>query len=79
METTSKDLAYRMLVQLSHKAQTSINIKNLEDMRVETPLMGISVKKRNGISMVWVGKEYTSDGWLEQDEYDRIEKLKNQK
>ena len=48
-------------------------------MRVETPLMGISVKKRNGISMVWVGKEYTSDGWLEQDEYDRIEKLKNQK
>jgi hypothetical protein len=51
----------------------------LEDVRVETPLFGISKRKRHGKDFVWVGKENTSDGWLEQEEYDAIEKLKNNK
>ena len=78
METTDKATADNMLRQLSQKSNTQIDMRRLEDFRVETPIVGISVKKRNGEELVWVGKEFTSDGWLSQEEFDRIEKLKQQ-
>lgn len=64
METTDKATADNMLRQLSQKSNTQIDMRRLEDFRVETPIVGISVKKRNGEELVWVGKEFTSDGWL---------------
>lgn len=78
METTDKATADNMLRQLSQKSNTQIDMRRLEDFRVETPIVGISVKKRNGEELVWVGKEFTSDGWLSQEEFDRIENLKKQ-
>lgn len=78
METTDKATADNMLSQLSQKSNTQIDMRRLEDFRVETPIVGISVKKRNGEELVWVGKEFTSDGWLSQEEFDRIENLKKQ-
>jgi hypothetical protein len=78
METTDKATADNMLNQLSQKSNTQIDMRRLEDFRVETPIVGISVKKRNGEELVWVGKEFTSDGWLSQEEFDRIENLKKQ-
>lgn len=78
METTDKATADNMLNQLSQKSNTQIDMRRLEDFRVETPIVGISVKKRNGDELVWVGKEFTSDGWLSQEEFDRIENLKKQ-
>ena len=78
METTDKATADNMLQQLSQKSNTQIDLRRLEDFKVETPLVGISVKKRNGEDLVWVGKEFTSDGWLLQEEFDRIENLKKQ-
>ena len=78
METTDKATADSMLSQLSQKSNTQIDMRRLEDFRVETPIVGISVKKRNGEELVWVGKEFTSDGWLSQEEFDRIENLKKQ-
>jgi hypothetical protein len=79
MEAEDRYIAYEMLKQLSFKSQTKIDMLKLEDMRVETPLIGISTKKRNGIDYTWVGKQYTSDGWLETNQYNEIQKLKNQK
>ena len=78
METTDKASADKMLKQLSQKSNTYIDMRRLEDFKVETPLVGISVKKRNGENLVWVGKEFTSDGWLLQEEFDKIENLKKQ-
>jgi hypothetical protein len=78
MEAEDRYIAYDMLKQLSHKSQTKIDMNKLEDMRVETPLIGISTKKRNGIDFTWVGKQHTSDGWLETEQYQEIQKLKQQ-
>lgn len=76
MEAESKNKADEMLVELQYKSQTPIDINRLIDVRVETPIIGISKKKRKGIEMVWVGKEFTRDGWIPQEEYDRINDLK---
>lgn len=75
MEAENKNDADQMLVELQYKSQTSIDFNKLVDVRVETPIVGISTRKRKGNEYVWVGKEYTSDGWLEKEEYDRINNL----
>ena len=75
MEAESKNDADQMLVDLQYKSQISIDFNKLVDVRVETPIVGISTRKRKGKEFVWVGKEYTSDGWLEKQEYDRINNL----
>ena len=78
MVAESKNDADQMLVELQYKSQTPIDINRLIDVRVETPIIGISKKKRKGVDMVWVGKDFTQDGWIAQEEYDRINNLKNQ-
>jgi len=78
MEAEDKFIAYEMLKKLSFKSKTKIDINKLEDIRLETPLIGISTKKRNGINLTWVSKEYTSDGWLETEEFNNIQELKKQ-
>jgi len=75
MEAENKNDADQMLVELQYKSQTSIDFNKLLDIRVETPIVGISTRKRKGKEFVWVSKEYTSDGWLEKEEYDRINNL----
>jgi hypothetical protein len=75
MEAESKNDADQMLVDLQYKSQISIDFNKLLDVRVETPIVGISTRKRKGKEFVWVSKEYTSDGWLEKQEYDRINNL----
>lgn len=75
MEAENKNDADQMLVELQYKSQTSIDFNKLVDVRVETPIVGISTRKRKGKEFVWVSKEYTSDGWLEKEEYDRINNL----
>jgi hypothetical protein len=78
MEAESKDIADRMMQQLKQSTTANISAKDLIDIRVETPISGISKRKRQNQDFVWVGKEFTSDGWLLQSEYDEIEKLKQQ-
>ena len=75
METESKANADKMMVELQYKSQTPIDINRLIDVRVETPIIGISKKKRKGVDLVWVSKQYTSDGWIPQEEYDKINNL----
>jgi len=78
MEAEDKKTADQMLVQLSIKSKVRMKTADLIDVRIETPLFGITTKTRNDIEWVWVGKEKTSDGWLELDEYERIEEMKIQ-
>ena len=76
MEAENKNDADQMLVELQYKSKTPIDINKLIDVRVETPIVGISTRKRKGNEFVWVGKEYTSDGWLLKEEYDNIKNIK---
>lgn len=76
MEAEDKKTADQMLVQLSIKSKVRMKTADLYDVRIETPLFGITTKIRNNTEWVWVGKDKTSDGWLELEEYERIEKMK---
>jgi hypothetical protein len=67
-----------MMQQLKQNTTAKLSAKDLIDIRVETPIIGISKRKRHNQEYVWVGKEFTSDGWLLQSEYDEIQKLKQQ-
>ena len=78
MEAEDKRTADQMLVQLSLKSKVRMRTADLIDIRIETPLFGITTKTRNGFVWFWVGKDKTSDGWLELEEYDRIENMKKQ-
>ena len=77
MEAENKQVADQMMQQLKENTTVNLSAKNLIDIRVETPIIGISKRKRHNQDYVWVGNEFTSDGWLLQSEYDKIQKLKN--
>lgn len=76
MEAENRNMADQMLIQLSIKSKVRMKTADLIDVRIETPLFGITTKTRNNIEWVWVGKDKTSDGWLELEEYERIENMK---
>jgi|LakMenEpi03Aug12_release.lakeMendotaPanAssembly.Ray.scaffolds.fasta_scaffold221147_5 hypothetical protein len=78
MEAESRLSADKMMQQLKQNTTVKLSAKDLIDIRVETPIVGISKRKRHNKEFVWVGTEFTSDGWLLQSEYDKIEKLKQQ-
>ena len=78
MEAESRSMADQMMQQLKEKTTVKLSAKDLIDVRVETPIVGISKRKRHNKDYVWVGNEFTSDGWLLQSEYDEIQKLKQQ-
>jgi hypothetical protein len=78
MEAEDRISADQMMQQLKLNTNVELSAKDLIDIRVETPIIGISKRKRHNQEFVWVGKEYTSDGWLLQSEYDEIQKLKQQ-
>lgn len=77
MEAESRANADQMMQQLKENTNVNLSAKDLIDIRVETPIVGISKRKRNNKDYVWVGNEFTSDGWLLQSEYDEIQRLKN--
>jgi hypothetical protein len=77
MEAVDRTSADQMMQQLKQTTTVNLSAKDLIDIRVETPIIGISKRKKNNQEYVWVGTEFTSDGWLLQTEYDEIQKLKN--
>lgn len=78
MEAEDRLTADQMMQKLKENTSVNLSAKNLIDIRVETPIIGISKRKRHNQEYVWVGNEFTSDGWLLQTEYDEIQKLKQQ-
>jgi hypothetical protein len=78
MEAEDRLTADQMMQKLKENTSVNLSAKNLIDIRVETPIVGISKRKRHNKEYIWVGNEFTSDGWLLQSEYDEIQKLKQQ-
>lgn len=68
MEAYTKDEADNMLSQLNEKTG-AIDLTKLEDVRIEMPIKGVSKRKRLGREYVWVGVDYTTDGWMEETEF----------
>jgi hypothetical protein len=78
MEAETRLQADQMMQELKERSKVPISVKDLIDIRVETPIVGISKRKRKGNEYIWVGLEHTTDGWLLQSEYDKIQELKKQ-
>ena len=73
MEALNRDLADEMLESLNEKTQV-IDMSLLEDIRIESPVMGVSKRKRHGESFTWVGKERSVDGWMLDSEFKQANK-----
>ena len=71
MEAYSKQEADNMLQHLSQKTEV-LNLKHLIDVRIEMPVKGVSQRKRHGKNHIWVGTDVTSDGWIEENEFKKI-------
>jgi len=78
MEAETRLQADQMMQELKERSKVPISVKDLIDIRVETPIIGISKRKKKGNEFIWVGLEHTTDGWLLQSEYDKIQELKKQ-
>lgn len=76
MEAETRAIADDMLRELATKPKVNIDFKKLQDIRMETPIVGISTKNRKGVNFTWVGKEHTSDGWMEKKEFETINRNK---
>lgn len=76
MEAETRLQADQMMQELKERSKVPISVKDLIDIRVETPIIGISKRKKKGNEFIWVGLEHTTDGWLLQTEYDKIQELK---
>lgn len=68
MEAYTKEEADNMLSQLNNKTGV-INMSKLEDIRIEMPIRGVSKRKRLGKQYIWVGEDYSTDGWMEESEF----------
>lgn len=61
IEAISKEAANYALEQLMPQLEAKgYKMKNLADMRVETPIVGVSKKKHAGKNFIW-----TPEGWIE--------------
>jgi hypothetical protein len=78
MEAENRLQADQMMQELKERSKVPISVKDLIDVRIETPIIGISKRKKKGNEFIWVGLEHTTDGWLLQSEYDKIQELKKQ-
>ena len=76
MEAETRLQADQMMQELKERSKAPMSVKDLIDIRVETPIIGISKRKKKGNEFIWVGLEHTTDGWLLQSEYDKIQELK---
>lgn len=76
MESETRATADDMLRELATKPKVNIDFKKLQDIRIETPIVGISTKNRKGIDYTWVGKEHSSNGWMETQEFKSINNKK---
>lgn len=68
MEAYSREDADAMLQQLNKKTK-ALDMSMLIDTKIEMPIMGISKRKRMGKTYIWVGNDYSTDGWMEETEF----------
>jgi hypothetical protein len=71
MEAPSRFVADEMLFAFGERTNP-IPMERLIDVRVESPIVGVSKTKRFGKTYVWVGCQITTNGWLEEESFNEI-------
>ena len=71
MEAPSRFVADDMLQAFGERT-SPVPMERLIDVRVESPIVGVSKTKRFGQIYIWVGCQITSNGWLEEDKFNEI-------
>ncbi len=72
MEAPNRTKADEMLIALNNRLGLNLSIKNITDVRIETLILGESSKIKGGEKLIWVGTEYSKDGWINQKDYIQI-------
>lgn len=78
MEAYSRQQADDFLRLFNEKIGGKMSINDMLDLRVETLVVGESSKIKKGEKYIWVGTDFTNDGWMLEDEYLEIV-IKNKK
>jgi hypothetical protein len=71
MEAPSRFIADEMLFSLGERT-SPVPMERLIDVRVESPVVGVSKTKRFGKTYIWVGCQITDNGWLDEEKFNEI-------
>ena len=74
MEAENRNSADEMLVMLKERSGVNMQFSMLEDIRIESPLKGVSTKKKKGKDYIWVGKDLSPDGWILKSDFENNKK-----
>ena len=72
IEAESRNVADSILISLNNKSGNWLSINDLVDLRIESLVIGVSNKKIKDKNYIWVGKKYTQNGWMEEEQYLKI-------
>ena len=72
MECSSRKEADSMLIAFNQKIGYKFNISDIEDVRVESLVVGQSSKIKDKKRQIWVGKNHSKTGWISQEEFAKI-------
>ena len=72
MECCSRKEADAMLIAFNQRIGYKFELSDIEDVRVESLVVGQSSKIKNKERHIWVGKSNSETGWMTQKEYAKI-------
>ncbi len=72
MECSSRKEADSMLIAFNQRIGYKFELSDIEDVRVESLVVGQSSKIKNKERHIWVGKTNSETGWITQKEYAKI-------
>lgn len=78
MEANSRQEADYFLRLFNEKIGGKMSINDMIDLRVETLIVGESSKIKKGEKFIWVGTNFSEDGWMLEQDYLKIV-IKNKK
>lgn len=78
MEANSRQEADCFLRLFNEKIGGKMSINDMIDLRVETLIVGESSKIKKGEKFIWVGTNFSEDGWMLEQDYLKIV-IKNKK
>lgn len=73
IEAENKKAAMGYLVSGVHRLPMNTNV-DLEDLKITTPVYGVTEKDENGITYIWAGFDEAVGGWLPKTEFIKLKK-----
>ncbi len=73
IEADDLKTAQQYLIEETNKFFPFIENLELEDLRIITPVYGITEKEEKGIVFFWAGFDHCNTGWLTKEEFNKLE------